>query len=125
MAPTTLIGVTSAIGSKGIFLNTAGLMTWLFDTMPKVKPSGAALTTVEVPVMPPAPGWFSTTTGWPKALPSATVAARTMASTPEPALIGRMKRTGRSPCAQAGQAASAATPAPRPSSARRLMKEGC
>jgi hypothetical protein len=121
VAPTTLIGVMSAIASNGIFLNTLGLITWLFDTMPSVSPSGAALTMAAVPVMPPAPGMFSITTGWPKALPSATEAARTMLSTPEPALIGRMKRIGLSePCASAGSgAASAAAPAPKPSIARR------
>ena len=44
--------------------------------------------------MPPAPGWLSTMTGWPSALPSAFCAARAIASTPEPVAFGRMKRIG-------------------------------
>ena len=63
VAPITLIGVMSLIASKGIFLSTLGLITWLLDTIPSVDPSGAALTTAEAPVMPPAPGRFSITTG--------------------------------------------------------------
>src|SRR6478752_1494356 len=66
-------------------------------------PSGADLTSVEVPTMPPAPGWFSITTGWPSVLPRAAAAARTMVSTPEPAPTGRMKRTARRPSQAAAQ----------------------
>ena len=51
--------------SYGIFLNTLGLTAWLFEITPIVLPSGAALTIAVVPVMPPAPGRFSITTGWP------------------------------------------------------------
>jgi hypothetical protein len=52
----------------------------LFDTTPMVWPSGAALTIACVPVMPPAPGRFSTTIGCPpSALVSDGLAARTMA----------------------------------------------
>ena len=55
----------SASASNGIFLNTLGLTTWLFETTPMVLPSGARLDERRVPVMPPAPGRFSITTGWP------------------------------------------------------------
>ena len=44
VAPTTEIGVMSLIASNGIFLNTLGFTTWLFDTTPIVWPSAGALT---------------------------------------------------------------------------------
>ena len=50
-----------------------------------------------VPTMPPAPGWFSTTTGWPSAFDSAGCAARVIVSTPEAVATGRMNLTARSP----------------------------
>src|SRR4051812_25097090 len=62
---------------------------------PIVLPSGGALTIARVPVMPPAPGRFSTTMGWPSVFDNPVLAARTMESTPEPALTGRITRMGR------------------------------
>ena len=47
--------------------------------------------------MPPAPGWLSTTTGWPSALDSAGDAARVIVSTPDAVATGRMNLTARSP----------------------------
>ncbi|MOA41071.1 hypothetical protein D3C78_1630030 [compost metagenome] len=49
--------------------------------------------------MPPAPGWFSTTTVWPSAADSAGPADRVIVSTPEPTPTGRMNLMGRSDCA--------------------------
>jgi hypothetical protein len=95
VAPTTEMGVMSLTASKGIFLNTLGFTTWLFDTTPIVCPSAGARTITDAPVMPPAPGRFSMTTPWPpSALVSEGAAARMMVSTPEPAPTGRTTRSG-------------------------------
>src|SRR5690242_11079234 len=83
-------------------------MTWLFETMDSVVPSGADFTSADVPTMPPAPGWFSTITGAPRAFDSAGDAARVIVSTPEAVATGRMNLMGRSLCAAATPAASAA-----------------
>ena len=56
-----------------------------------------ARTICVVPVMPPAPGRFSITTGWPSALARLLLMARMEPSAPEPADSGRMMRRGRSP----------------------------
>lgn len=89
-------------------MNTLGLTEWLFDMKATVLPSGVALTSAEVPVMPPAPGRFSITTAWPpSALDKAFCAVRTMVSTPEPAPTGRITRSGAVDCAQAGTEAEA------------------
>src|SRR6185295_4381663 len=79
-----------------------------------VLPSGAALTSAAVPVMPPAPGRFSITTAWPPSLAeSAGPTLRTMTSTPEPGLTGRMTRSGgrSAACACARQRPAHAEPA--------------
>jgi hypothetical protein len=56
---------------------------------------GRRLDSICVPVMPPAPGRFSMTTGWPPSeRTSAVWAERTMVSAPEPAPTGRMTRSG-------------------------------
>src|SRR6476659_6272973 len=91
-------------------------MTWLFETMLSVVPSGADLTRADVPTMPPAPAWFSTMTGAPSAFDSAGVAARVIVSTPDAVATGRMNLIGRSLCAHALQAASA------PTSAKPMMR---
>src|SRR5256885_8868146 len=72
-------------------------------------PSGGALTSTDVPVMPPAPARFSITTGWPSVLESDGLAARMIVSTPEPGLTGRMTRIGA--CARADGAQSEKTAA--------------
>ena len=56
-----------------------------------------ARTICVVPVMPPAPGRFSITTGWPSALARLLLMARMAPSPPEPADSGKMMRRGRSP----------------------------
>ena len=66
-------------------------------------PSGAARVSVWTPTMPPAPGWFSITTGFPSALASAGCAVRVIVSTPDPVAFGRTMRTAFSPtCASGG-----------------------
>src|SRR5262245_38228605 len=60
--------------------------------------------------MPPAPGWFSTTTGACSAFDNAGSAARVIVSTPDAVATGRMNLTARSPsCACAGAMAASAT----------------
>src|SRR6478752_678645 len=86
-------------------------MTWLFETMDSVVPSGADFTSADVPTMPPAPGWFSTITGAPSAFDSAGDAARVIVSTPEAVATGRMNLIGRSLCANAPMATVAVTSA--------------
>ena len=76
--------------------------------MESVDPSGGALTSAAVPTMPPAPAWFSTTTGPPSAFESAGDAARVIVSTPDAVATGRMNLIGLSPCAGAVQATGSA-----------------
>ena len=71
----------------------------MLETTPIVWPSGRALTIACVPVMPPAPGMFSITTGWPTDLVSAGLTVRMIVSTPEPGPTGRMVRNGLSDAA--------------------------
>jgi hypothetical protein len=56
-------GVKSLIVSNGMFFFIAGLIVKVGDTRRSVYPSGGAMATAEVPIMPPAPERFSTTTG--------------------------------------------------------------
>lgn len=68
VAPITVMGVMSSMASNGADGYTCGFTTWLLDTTPITEPSLGARTSCVVPVMPPAPGRFSITTGWPSAL---------------------------------------------------------
>src|SRR5882762_9307522 len=111
----------SPIESNGIFLKTLGLITWLLETTPMVWPSGAALTSTEVPVTPPAPARFSITTGWPSAFDNAGLAARMFVSTPDPGLTGRMTRIGVCACALNENAAAAHKTAARRSDETRMV----
>ena len=88
--------------SNGIDFSTLGKITTLFETTLSVRPSAGERASACRPTMPPAPGWLSTITGWPRALASAAWAARVMASTPEPVAFGRMNLTGLSLWAKAG-----------------------
>jgi hypothetical protein len=103
--PTLAITVKSPGISNGRDFSTLGKITTLFDTTASVWPSGAERASVCSPMTPPAPVWFSTTTGAPSALANAGCAARVIASTPEPAAFGSTKRTGRSCWAKAAPAA--------------------
>ena len=104
-----VMGAMSLIESKGMFLYRLGLTTWLLLTMPMVSPSLGARTICAVPGMPPAPGRFSITRGWPRALLIGVLMARMAPSAPEPADSGKMTRSGLScpaglVCASAGKA---------------------
>src|SRR5476651_839227 len=72
--------------------------------MPSVYPSGAALATMSLPIVPPAPALLSTTTGWPSASDSACMAMRPVESVPPPGGSATMQRIGR-----VGQASLART----------------
>ena len=65
----------------------------MFETTLSVRPSGAERAKACSPTMPPAPAWFSTTTGMFSALASAACAVRVIVSTPEPVALGRMNLT--------------------------------
>ena len=58
-------------------------------------PSGAALATASVPITPPAPARFSTTTVWPSAGCSFSAITRAMMSVVPPGGNGTTIRTGR------------------------------
>ncbi|MNC74835.1 hypothetical protein D3C75_1262600 [compost metagenome] len=61
-----------------------------------VWPSGAARTTYSVPILPPAPGLFSTTKGWPSFCVSVFVTLRVSVSVVPPGEKATMTLTGRS-----------------------------
>ncbi|MNO05601.1 hypothetical protein D3C81_2270570 [compost metagenome] len=61
-----------------------------------VWPSGAARTTNSVPMLPPAPGLFSTTKGWPSFCVSVLVTLRVRVSVVPPGENATMTFTGRS-----------------------------
>ena len=52
-------------------------------------------TPVPTPSAVPAPGWFSTTTGWPNFFARRSAIMRELMSKPEPAATGTMKRIAR------------------------------
>src|SRR5690349_8298526 len=99
-----------------------GLTTWLLDTMARVDPSLGERTSCVVPVMPPAPGRFSITRGWPSALASGTPSERASASTLEPAAFGMIILTGLSPWAREGMQGSTRDRPMAASTARRLVE---
>ena len=53
-----------------------GFMTFIASTISSVSPVGSALATASVPILPPAPPRFSTTTGRPRISCSASISAR-------------------------------------------------
>src|SRR5262245_12425137 len=70
-------------------------MLWMpGDVISSVWPSGSALATTSAPMFPPAPGRFSTTTGWPSVLASSSPTARARTSTSPPAGNGAIMRMG-------------------------------
>lgn len=80
--------------------------------------------TIAVPVMPPAPGRLSTTSGWPMRGPISSARMRTEPLPAPPGANGTitvMGRVGHASCARAGtgQSDGAAEAASRPSMARR------
>jgi hypothetical protein len=90
---------------------------------PMVCPS-VALAIASVPMVPPAPGRFSTTKGWPKTDEKWFAAARPAVSGVEPGGNGTMTRTGRSGhaaacCARTREAARTGAAALKANNARR------
>src|SRR5882762_7420453 len=81
--------------------------------MPRVWPSGADLATYSVPTTVPAPGLFSTTTGWPHTSCIFAATRRPMMSVAPPGGKGTINRTGRegNVCAFAARGDSAAASA--------------
>ncbi len=123
VAPTMAMGVKSPGMSMGSDFSTLGKITTLLDTTASVRPSGAERASACRPTTPPAPGWLSTTTEAPSALPKAAWAARVIASTPEPVALGRMNLTTAScACAASGRTAPSAVAATVPRQARREME---
>src|SRR4030088_3543347 len=85
--------VKSFTGSKGALALVAGATTW--DGMPeiaKVVPSGSECATAAEPTMPLAPGRFSTTTLWAKALPRCSARMRPIMSALPPGGHGTTMR---------------------------------
>src|SRR5690606_12028348 len=78
-------------------------------TIMMVYPSGLALATCAAPILPPAPGLFSTTIGWPRSLASDSPSVRAITSIAPPGGKGTIQVMGRS-----GYAAAAAEAANRP-----------
>src|SRR5258708_8804049 len=95
-SPSLVTGAKSRKVSNGIFANTWGLIT-IVPSKPstRVGPSGALLATCSVPMLPEAPGRFSTTTGWPRRAPSRSATVRALVSVTPPAAKGTTSRTGR------------------------------
>ena len=94
--PTRLTGVKSASASYGsFFLRCGAAESGLLVARRSVYPSGAARAVCSAAIAPSAPGRFSTTIGWPSAVPSGCATMRATMSVEEPAPNGTMKRTGR------------------------------
>jgi hypothetical protein len=71
-------------GSYGRLAYIAGFTAWLLDARMTVWPSGAALATICVPMIVPAPGLLSTTTGCAQASESLSASVRAIGSTAPP-----------------------------------------
>src|SRR5512138_3090038 len=84
-----------------MFGRRLGLMTCAVTTTPRVWPSGADFATRSVPTTVPAPGRFSTTTGWPQTSCIFAARRRPMMSVAPPGGNGTIIRTGfvGKPCA--------------------------
>ncbi len=81
-----------------------------FDAISSVCPSGGDLATISPPIMPPAPGRLSTTTGWPSSSLRPGATARALISTLPPGANGttiRMGLTGKVCACACTQSASA------------------
>ena len=92
--PSKPTGVKSLAKSTGKALNKLTLTAVALEMSSKVCPLGSALATISAATMPPAPGRFSITTGWPK--PSAIFCAtvRAVKSATPPAPNGTTMRKG-------------------------------
>jgi hypothetical protein len=108
---TFMIGAKSFFGSKGSVAYRCGLtVKMLPDAISSVWPSGAALATSAVPMLPPAPARLSTTTVCFQISPSFCASRRATTSVLPPGAKGTTRVTllvGQSDCASAGAVASA------------------
>ncbi len=69
-----------------MFGKSARFTTWEEAMRASVCPSGAAFATASVPMMPEAPGRFSTTPGWPSRGRSRSATSRAVMSLAPPAV---------------------------------------
>jgi len=81
-------GVKSVTGLNGTFLYRLAAISRVLALTITVCPSGAALATWSAPMLPLAPGLFSTITGWPRRSESFGPTVRAMMSMPVPGVKG-------------------------------------
>src|SRR5262245_15305306 len=91
---TWLTAARSFSVSFGMFCRRLGLMTCAVTTTPSVWPSAGDLATKSVPTTVPAPGRFSTSTGWPQTSCIFPATRRPMMSVAPPGGNGTTIRTG-------------------------------
>ena len=94
-SPSLVTGAKSRKVSNGIFAKTCGLIT-IVPSKPSssVWPSASACATCCVPMLPLAPGRFSTITCWPRRAASGSATTRALLSATPPGVKGTMMRTG-------------------------------
>src|SRR5438094_571763 len=91
---TCVTAARSLTVSYGMLCRRLGLMTCAVTTTPSVWPSGADFATRSVPTTVPAPGRFSTITGWPQTSCILPATRRPMMSVAPPGGNGTIMRTG-------------------------------
>src|SRR2546422_11039636 len=89
---TSVTGSRSFTGSYGS-LYRLGLTVKVRGTISMMWPSGGALATISVPIMPEAPGRFSTTNGWPRLSESFGAMSRPTMSVEPPGAKPSIRRT--------------------------------
>ena len=95
-------GAKSAIGSYGSFENTIGASTvTTIGVSISTLPSAGAFFTASATSLPPAPGRFSTTTGWRRSSLMRSARRRAAMSAEPPGANPTSRRTGLSTCAEA------------------------
>src|SRR3954471_4147175 len=99
----SVTGARSLAGSNGSFGYITRLVATGTPPTRIVWPSASERTTASMPMLVPAPGRFSTSTGWPRPSDSGADSARARMSTVPPAAAGTTRRTGfdGKPCANA------------------------
>src|SRR5258706_12804224 len=86
---------SSRVGSEVVFADSTGLIAWMpLVDMNRVWPSGADFAAASPPRLPPAPGRFSTVTGWPSVLLNSLAIAREAMSTEPAGGNGQINRSG-------------------------------
>ena len=92
--PTIVTGLTSLIGSKLVFITSGISVRMLLAVTMIVWPSGGAAFSACTAIAPPAPGLFSTITGWPISLEIDSARMRATTSIVPPGGAGTMIFTG-------------------------------